>query len=93
MTREDRPDTGRDRRIEPRIDWTRIVAAPRARRDHPVPAWRDRRYWRWALLVALLLAATEFDPFAETPGNRGGKSLRFDLPATAERIESRADLQ
>ena len=55
MTREDRPDTGRDRRIEPRIDWTRIVAAPRARRDHPVPAWRDRRYWRWALLVALLL--------------------------------------
>ena len=55
MTREDRPDTGRDRRIEPRIDWTRIVAAPRARRDHPVPAWRDRRYWRWSLLVALLL--------------------------------------
>ena len=55
MTREDRPDTGRDRRIEPRIDWTRIVAAPRARRDHPVPAWRDRRYWRWALLLALLL--------------------------------------
>ena len=64
MTREDRPDTGRDRRIEPRIDWTRIVAAPRARRDHPVPAWRDRRYWRWSLLVALLLV----DAMRETAG-------------------------
>jgi hypothetical protein len=55
VTREERPDTGRDRRIEPRIDWTRAIAAARTHRAPPVPAWRDRRHWRWALLIALLL--------------------------------------
>ncbi|SDQ41675.1 hypothetical protein SAMN05428982_1035 [Pseudoxanthomonas sp. CF385] len=55
MTREDRPDTGRDRRIEPRIDWTRVIAAARTHHEPPIPAWRERRYWRWGAAVALML--------------------------------------
>lgn len=53
MTREDHHDAGRDRRIEPRIDWTRRAATDAAPHRMPVPAWRDRRHWRWILAVAL----------------------------------------
>jgi len=61
VTREDRPDDGRERRIEPRIDWTRVIAAARTHHDEPVPTRRDWRPWRWgaafALLVVVLLIA------------------------------------
>ncbi len=56
MTREDHHDAERDRRIEPRIDWTRATAPDAAPRRRPVPAWRDRRHWRWIAVVALILA-------------------------------------
>jgi hypothetical protein len=55
VTREDHHDAGRGRRIEPRIDWTRAAATGDAPRRVPVPAWRDRRHWPWAVGVAAVL--------------------------------------
>jgi hypothetical protein len=55
VTREDHPEAGRGRRIEPRIDWARASATPANRRPVRVPAWRDRRHWRWAVLVVVVL--------------------------------------
>ena len=55
MTREDRPDDGRDRRIEPRIDWTRVIAAARTHHEDNAPTWRDRRHWRWVAAITVLL--------------------------------------
>lgn len=55
MTREDHHGAGRGRRIEPRIDWTRGAASdPAAPRVATIPAWRDRRHWRWGAGVAVL---------------------------------------
>jgi tetratricopeptide (TPR) repeat protein len=55
VTREDRPDDGRDRRIEPRIDWTRVIAAARTRYEDPASTWRDRWHWRWVAALAIVL--------------------------------------
>jgi hypothetical protein len=55
VTREDHHDAGRSRRIEPRIDWTRAPAPEVSSRVAPVPAWRSRRYWRWAAASVLVL--------------------------------------
>lgn len=56
MTREDHHDAGRSRRIEPHIDWARVDASVPPSRRTPVPAWRDRRYWRWVAGIVLALA-------------------------------------
>ena len=56
MTREDHHDAGRSRRIEPHIDWARVTASGAPSRRLATPAWRDRRYWRWAAAIAVVLA-------------------------------------
>lgn len=55
MTREDHHDAGRGNRIEPRIDWTHAAGSGAAPRHVAAPAWRDRRQWRWAAAVAVVL--------------------------------------
>lgn len=68
MTREDQPGAGPDRRIEPRIDWTRAVQADAASRRVAVPARRDRRRGRWAavgIVVFLLLIVVLRQPLAD----------------------------
>ena len=68
MTREDHPGAGPDRRIEPRIDWTRAVQADAASRRVALPAWRDRRHGRWAavgIVVFLLLIVVLRQPLAD----------------------------
>ena len=57
MTREDRPDEGRDRRIEPRIDWTRAIAAARTHHEDHSPVRREWWHWRWGAAIVLVLAA------------------------------------
>lgn len=57
MTREDRSDEGRDRRIEPRIDWTRAIAAARTHHEDHSPIRRAWWHWRWGAAIVLVLAA------------------------------------
>lgn len=55
MTREDHHDAGRGNRIEPRVDWTRAGLPDAPSRRVAVPAWRDRRHWRWAVAAVFVL--------------------------------------
>jgi hypothetical protein len=48
------PDDKPGGRVEPVADWLQEVEFRRP--APPPPAWRDRRYWRWVVAIALLLA-------------------------------------
>ncbi|MDR7069507.1 tetratricopeptide (TPR) repeat protein [Pseudoxanthomonas japonensis] len=68
MTREDHHDDARGRRIEPRIDWTRVGMGAAPPRRVSIPAWRDRRHWRWAAAVVavfVLLVVVLRQPLAD----------------------------
>ena len=45
-----------DGRVEPVADWLHEVEFRRPAAPSSPPAWRDRRYWRWAAVLVLSLA-------------------------------------
>ena len=50
------PDNKPGGRVEPVADWLQEVEFRRPATPPSPPAWRDRRYWRWVVAIALLLA-------------------------------------
>ena len=49
------PDNKPRGRIEPVADWLQEVEFRRPALPSSPPAWRDRRYWRWVVVIVLVL--------------------------------------